>query len=230
MLDTILKKHLDAMGGLRNWDRVESIRLSGIIERDGQSLEIVIIKKRPNQIRATVTLPLPGNGGKFIQMIRAHDGKNAWSATRLVGAPEMVKEPMRGNAADNLLADGGVLPPLIKLWRGGGDLRLLGVDVFEGTPVFVIESTGETDNAKQHFYLSTETHLIVAHNRRSPSGMTRVHLSNYREEQGIVWPMHSLISGDGTGESIMTTTSVEIGVGIYEEYFKADEQSQTANL
>jgi hypothetical protein len=55
------------MGGLRNWSQVESIRLSGTIERDGQTVDIVIIKKRPNQIRATVTIPLPNDPDNKVQ-------------------------------------------------------------------------------------------------------------------------------------------------------------------
>ena len=66
-LNGILQKHLEAMGGLRNWSQVESIRLSGTIERDGQTVDIVIIKKRPNQIRATVTIPLPNDPDNKVQ-------------------------------------------------------------------------------------------------------------------------------------------------------------------
>ena len=82
------------MGGLANWSQIESIQLNGTIERDGKTVDFVIIKKRPDQIRATVTMPVPGKEDEAIQLIRAHDGKSAWTATRLSGAPEMQKEKL----------------------------------------------------------------------------------------------------------------------------------------
>ena len=82
-VNEILSKHQEAMGGLTNWSQIESIQLNGTGERDGKTVDVVIIKKRPNQIRATVTLPVPGKEDEAIQLIRAHDGKSAWTANRL---------------------------------------------------------------------------------------------------------------------------------------------------
>jgi hypothetical protein len=80
-VNEILRKHFEAMGGLNNWNRIESIQMNGTIERDGQTVDIVIVKKRPDQIRATVTVPIPGKENEAFQIIRAHDGKTAWTAT-----------------------------------------------------------------------------------------------------------------------------------------------------
>ena len=101
-VNEILSKHQEAMGGLTNWSQIESIQLNGTVERDGKTVDVVIIKKRPNQIRATVTVPVPGKEGEAIQLIRAHDGKSAWTATRLAGAPEMQKEELPPEAADQI--------------------------------------------------------------------------------------------------------------------------------
>jgi outer membrane lipoprotein-sorting protein len=229
-LNEILQKHLEAMGGLRNWSQVESIRLSGTIERDGQTVDIVIIKKRPNQIRATVTIPLPNDPDNKVQIIRAHDGKNAWTATRLAGNQEMVKKPITGQDADDLLADAGVLPPLIGLWRGGEKITLIDSDSFEGESAFVIEVKANDESHKQRFYLSTDSFRTIGRVTYEPTGITKTILSDYQENGGVYLPSCSLITAQSTGQSKMQTQSIKIGVGIYEEYFEVGDTAQTADL
>ena len=229
-LNEILQKHLEAMGGLRNWSQVESIRLRGTIERDGQTFDLVIIKKRPNQIRATVTIPLPNDPENKVQIIRAHDGKNAWTATRLAGAPKMVKKAIVGQEADDLLADAGVLPPLIKLWRGGEKIVLMGAETFEGKSVFVVEIKANDESTQQRFYLSSDSFHTIGHETYAPTGMTETILSDYKETGGVFLPTSSLIKDQNTGQSKVMTKSIKIGVGIYEEYFEVGETAQTAEL
>jgi hypothetical protein len=218
-LHSLMTKHIDAMGGLLNWNRVESIRLSGTVERDAQTVDIVIVKKRPNKIRATVTVPIPGREGESMQLIRAHDGKAAWSATRLAGAQETVKTEMTGAEAASLLADAGVLPKLIQFWRANEPLNLVGTRQFEGREVSIIEL--ETDDAgiSHRFFLDTKSHLLTAHETESPAGKTLTRLSAYEKHAGVYLPTHFVVIAGGTDRSVMRTDSIQIGVGIYAEYF-----------
>lgn len=230
-LNEILQRHLEAMGGLNNWSRVESIQFNGTIERGDQTVDIVIVKKRPNRIRATVTVPIPGKEDAYFQVIRAHDGTTAWTATRLAGAPKMKKEELPAEAAQELLADAGVLPPLIKLWRGGADLALLGSETLDGQTTYAIEATSEDLPGAYTFHLCAESYLVTHYESRHPEhGTTRTTLGDYRSEHNVLIPTRSTIQDDQTGESIMSTTSVKVGVGIYEEYFGMSESFRTAEL
>lgn len=227
-LQNILMQHWEAMGGMRNWSKVDSIRLNGSIERDGQLVDICIVKKRPNQIRATVTLPLPGNDEEELQIIRAHDGNIAWTATRVAGAPEMAKEELPPEAARKLLADAGVLPPLIKLWREGAAIELLGTKAIAGQDVYQVKT--ETDDGQHYtFYLSSESYLLLAYESADKNGsIDRTSISDFMKEAGVLIPRSSVIESTATGTSTMTTKSVEIGVGIYKEYFEPGEALRTA--
>lgn len=228
-LREILNKHLDAMGGMLAWSKVESIQFNGTLERDGQVFDIVIVKKRPNQIRATVTLPIPGKDDEKLQIIRAHDGKTAWTATRLAGAPEMQKQELPPEAAQELLADAGVLPLLIKLWRECAKLELKEPTSLNGLAAFNILVNPKNSEASYHFYLSSEDYHLLryeCHHRRT--GITTTTLSDYTTESEIRVPSLSIVNSDSTGRSVMATQSVEIGVGIYEEYFGLGQKPQTA--
>ena len=219
-VNEILSKHLEAMGGLTNWSQIESIQLNGTVERDGKTVDVVIIKKRPNQIRATVTMPVPGKEDEAMQLIRAHDGKSAWTATRLAGAPEMQKEELPPEAADQLLADAGVMPRLIKFWREGAKLELLNSKTIDGTRRYVVEANPEGTRNKYTFYISDETYLVTHYENDHPeNGRTITQQSDYNSDHGILIPMVSVIENEQTGRSVMTTSSIKFGVGIYEDYF-----------
>ena len=230
-LNEILSKHLEAMGGLTNWSQIESIQLNGTIERDGKTVDVVIIKKRPNQIRATVTVPVPGKEGEAMQLIRAHDGKSAWTANRLAGAPEMQKEELPPEAADQLLADAGVMPRLIKFWREGAKLELLNSKTIDGTRCYVVEASPEKMRNKYTFYISDETYLVTHYENVHPTnGRTITQLNDYNSDNGILTPMVYVIENEQTGRSVMTTNSIKFGVGIYEDYFSAAMQTAGAKL
>ena len=149
------------MGGLGNWNQVESIRLGGSIERNGMQLEMVVIKKRPDQIR--VTISVQNQGVETMQIIRAHDGKYAWTATRRAGAPEMQTQKLSQEAADEMLADTGVLPPLIKFWRAGATLNLLPSVRIKDELHYVVQATPVDSTSSYTFYISEEKNLHLEH-------------------------------------------------------------------
>lgn len=230
-LREILNKHWEAMGGMRNWAQVESIRLNGTIEREGQTVDIVIVKKRPDQIRATVTLPIPGKDDEKLQVIRAHDGKTAWTATRMAGAPEMKKEMLADEAAEELLADAGVLPPLIKLWREGADLTLKEQSVVSGVEAHVIQAIPDGAEGAITFYLSTETCLLLQKISDHPTyGRTLTTIEGHIENNGVYFPSRLVIDSEATGKSVLNAMSIQSGVGIYEDYFRVSSDAETAGI
>lgn len=227
-LNTILKQHWEAMGGMRNWSKIESIRFKGTIEREGQIVDIFIVKKRPNQIRATITLPVPGSEDETVQIIRAHDGKTAWTAIRRSGEAAMRKTVLPPDEAAELLADAGVLPPLIKAWRNGEDLRLLEKREIDGQSFFIIQTQNKDSGPSSTFYLSSESYLLDAYeNHDSSKGTTRTSLNEYITHAGIKLPARSSIESNQTGHSIMITESVDVGVGIFPEYFSLPTAMET---
>lgn len=227
-LRSILTRHWEAMGG-NNWLKVESIRLNGTIERDGQIVDICIVKKRPNQIRATVTLPIPGSEDEKLQVIRAHDGKTAWTATRMAGAPDMKREELPPEAAAELMADAGVLPPLISLWQEGAELELLGDEKENGNSAWHIRASKPESALSRIFYLDKQTYRLVGYDTlRADGTSTTTSFEGYATESDIILPIRNIIESPETGRSVLETQSIEVGIGIYREYFGI-EQFETAS-
>lgn len=221
-LGRILKAHVDAMGGWRAWTKVESIRLTGTIERDGQEVDFCIIKKRPNQIRATITMPIPGNEEEFVQLIRAHDGKKAWTATRLAGGDELNQKPLNETAAKDLLNEAAVLPKLIHVWQKGATLEFQGSKLYENRPHYRILAKEQDHGHSTEFLLDQET-LTLSYYRTSSEAeiVSQTTLSGYREQDEVLIPAHTEIDSSKTGRTLIHVQEVTLGVGIYEDYFEA---------
>jgi hypothetical protein len=229
-LRRILDAHVKAMGGWANWNRVESLRLTGTIERDGKLVDFCIIKKRPNQIRATLTLPLPGNEDEKVQIIRAHDGKQAWTATRLAGEQELRAEELDKAQADELLADAGVLPRLMHLWQSGVPLELLEPARLDDLAVDVIRARPEDGDATVTFFLSQKTGRVIRYETVTTADTVLTRLDAYRHEEDVLIPGTLTIRGSRTGLSVMNTASVVVGVGVHREYFHPADGALTAEL
>jgi hypothetical protein len=150
----------------------------------------------------------------------------------LAGFPEIQKEELPAEAAAELLADAGVLPPLIKLWREGAKLELAGTETIDGTSHFVIRVTPEKLPNEYTFLVSAKSFLVTQYQSTSPiSGTTVTQLKEYTEQQNVYIPTLNIIQSQQTGDSILTTLSIKIGVGIYQEYFGAgDHEPSTAKL
>ncbi len=221
-LQDILRKHADAMGGLRDWNKVESIRTTGTIERDGQLVDFCIIKKRPNQIRATITMPIPGKEEQFIQIIRAHDGREAWTATRIAGGETLAHQTLTPNEAEQLEDEAQVLPKLMHLWQNNAKLKHSGVKSYEGKIHQIITATEKNKPNKHYeFYLSEENYLISKIISYKGNAITSVSMpSNLTSVSGITVAKNLLLNSPETGTSFMQIDEVMVGVGIYEEYFE----------
>lgn len=140
----------------------------------------------------------------------------------------MVTKELPPEAAAELLADAGVLPRLIKLWSEGAEFELLDPKTIHGENAHGLKVT--TPAAHQRtFYLSTDTYKLIAHESVDSDGnTTRTMITEYVQEAGVLIPSSSIIESPNTGVSSMTTNSVEVGVGIYDEYFSAKQATRTA--
>jgi hypothetical protein len=228
-VEAIIRQNVDAMGGLYNWNQVESIQINGTVERDGQTVKICVIKKRPNLIRATVTIPDPNEPEKAIQIIRASDGRTAWTAMRLAGATEFKSIALSDEAASDLRVEAGILPMLIKFWQSAEELEFTGTEVFNGENAFIIEAKGNPNNTNHRFYISTDNFRTLGHQTIKSNETTTTTLSTYEKQDGIYFPKLSVINATKNGVSRVTTESIVIGVGIYDDYFKANVTAQTAD-
>ena len=220
-LQRILKAHVDAMGGWRAWNKVESIRLTGTIEREGQTYDFCIIKKRPDQIRATITMSLPGNKDEEIQLIRAYDGKKAWTASRMAGSDELSLTPLDDESRKDLIEDAALLPKLVHLWQSGADLQLLGTGTVGGRTAYKIQATQGESDFEYLMHVDKDTYQLMEYSIvRGGDIFSTTRLSGFASFSEVLLPQNMTIESKETGSSQMHVAGIEVGVGIYRDYFQ----------
>lgn len=221
-LQRILKAHVDAMGGWRAWNKIQSIRLTGTIQREGQTVDFCIIKKRPRQIRATITMPLPDKEDEEVQFIRAYDGKTAWTATRMAGGDTLARQTLTGDAASDLIDEAQVLPKLMYLCQTNTELKKTATMTYEGKVHHVIHATLKDNPEKRYeFYLADETHLVsksIAYKDGEIVSSATLSGAEAIAEITVAKTLH--LHSPSAGSTLMQIEDVTIGVGIYEEYFE----------
>ncbi|MGB0333885.1 MAG: hypothetical protein ACPGGN_00830 [Opitutales bacterium] len=109
----------------------------------------------------------------------------------------------------------------------GTDIALSDVSDFNGEPAYILEV--HQAFALTHFYISTDSYRMLGSEKISAEGRTATTYEAYQLNNGVYIPTVSVIESEGTGHSIITTESIEIGVGIYEEYFEYTPSHQTAH-
>ena len=221
-LQRILKAHVDAMGGWSAWNKVESIRLTGTIERDDQLLDYCLIKKRPDKIRMTITMPLPDKVKEDVQLIRAYDGKTAWTATRMAGGDTLARQTLTDDAASDLIDEAHVLPKLMYLCQTNAELKKTATMTYEGKVLHVIHATLK-NNPEKHYeiYLADETHLVsksIAYKDGEIVSSATLSGAEAIAEITVAKTLH--LHSPSAGSTLMQIEDVTIGVGIYEEYFE----------
>ena len=221
-LKKILNAHVEAMGGWRAWNKVESIRLTGTIERDGKEVDFCIIKKRPNQIRATITMPIPGSEEEFVQLIRAHDGKKAWTATRLAGDTEIARSALDEQSTQDLLEEAAVLPKLIHTWQNGASMELTGITQRDGQRLYKITAQLVSEDREIQFLINKDDYLLREYSTFTINGNTpisTIRLHDFQEDSDVLVARRVEIIAEKTGQTLMLIHQAEPGVGIYDEYF-----------
>jgi|TARA_E500000178_G_scaffold180812_1_gene179527 hypothetical protein len=219
-LQRILKAHVDAMGGWRAWNKVESIRLTGTIEREGQLFDYCLIKKRTDKIRMTITMPLPGEDKEEVQLIRAFDGEYAWTATRLAGADDYLKQELLGiETAIDLASDANVMPQLMSYIFEGHYFTLEESDDYTGHTINCYPDRENKDSFFQ-FHICAQNYTVDFYHTVLAEAIvsTTTHLS-YETKNDLQIPNQLLVDAAGTGSTTMLIDSIELGVGIYDAYF-----------
>jgi hypothetical protein len=181
-VDDVVRRYLDARGGIVKLRTVQSLRLTGTMELPGVSAPFVLELKRPGKMRTEFTVE--GQKG-----IRAWDGRTAWEQLPLPGERP---RPMRPEDAADARAQADVdFSPLVDAAAKGYTVELVGRDRLPGGDTWKLVVRG-SDGSPRTMHLDARTHLVVQTlDRRTVDGkevefVTEV--SDYRSVDGLQFP------------------------------------------
>jgi len=211
--DEIINKHIAAIGGLDNWKKVTSMKMTGSVNAGGTELPVVITT-------------LAGKGSRMEFSISGMTNytiitpKQGWMYFPVQGQtkPEAMPEEAVKEAQDQLDVQG----PLIDYKAKGNKITYLGKDDVEGTDCYKLKVVFANGKEETMYIDASNYYHIRSIDKIKANGKEMeqtVNYSNYQKlPEGIVFPM-SIESGNGP----VALKSVEINKPIDESIFKPAE-------
>lgn len=215
-VDEIIKKNIDAHGGIQKIKAVKSVKLTGKVVPAGlgQELPLVIQQKRPNSLRVDATFQ--GKSQTF-----GYDGSTGWKIDPFQGSSE--PERIAGEELKEMQEQADMDGFLVDYKEKGHTVELMGKEDFEGTPVFKLKLTLKGGDIR-YIYLDAEKFLeLKVTSKRQVAGSeieVESYPSNYKPVNGILMPHSSENKMRGQTVSQITFDKIEIDAPIDDSIFK----------
>lgn len=215
-LDEIVKKAIDARGGIEKIKAVQSERITGRISfAQGIEGTLILELKRPNKLYSEISV-------EGQNVLRVYDGKSAgWTVNPFMenkDVVEMSAEELKG-MPDESDADG----PLVDYKAKGSKVELVGKEEAEGKPVYRLKITSKSGEVRSYL-IDSGTFLTLKW-----EGVRKVAdqdlswectLSDYRDVDGLKFPFKIDQGSPGTEyRQTLTVEKVEINPKMDESHF-----------
>jgi len=193
-VDDVMRRYLEARGGLARLRAVQGLRLTGTMGLPGVSAPFVLELKRQGKMRTEFTVE--GQTG-----IRAWDGRTAWEQLPLPGERPRLMDPE--DAAEARAQADVDFSPLVDAAAKGYTVELVGRDRLPGGDTWKLVVRGK-DGPPRTMHLDARTHLVVETvDRRNVDGkevefVTEV--GDYRPVSGLVFPHRMEVGPKGSPE------------------------------
>ncbi len=208
--EEIVKKHIDAIGGKENWDKLKSLRMEMAIKAEGADVIVVVTQIDKKSKRQDISVM----GMTGYEIINNTDGWNFFPWQGQTKAEAKTADDVKNSQDDLSIQDEFLTYKDLKK-----KLDFFGKDDVDGTECFKFKMTDE--NGKEAtFYIDPSNYLTIKQTQKIKANGQEMEnstfFSNYKkQESGIVLPMS--IAGNW-GESQIT--KLEINPTIDESIFK----------
>ncbi len=219
-VDDIIKKNIEARGGYEKLKKLKTIKTEGLYIIGEEEVEFTMYQKRPNLIRQE---------GEYQgqKIIRAYDGKIAWTINPLMGSPD--PQSLSGFEAEEVMAQSDFEGDIVDYKKKGNRAELIGKEEMEGTEVYKLRVTRKNGDVIYH-YLDTdyciELKSTVVMNINGEEVELDNYYSDYKEVDGVMIP-HS-IEGKigGYTQYQIVIDQVDFNVDVDDEIFRMPQESK----
>jgi outer membrane lipoprotein-sorting protein len=215
--DEIIAKYVEAIGGRKKLDSVNTMKSSGkLVMGGGIEAPLVIENKRPDKVRFEFTFQ--GMTGT-----QAFDGTVGWFVMPFMGKPD--PEKMSDDQLKAMREQAEFDPnPLIDYAKKGHKAELIGKDDVDGTDAYKIKLTREDGSVEYHYFDAEYFIPLKVEGKREFQGTEieySVTFGDYKEVDGMMIA-HKVMPQGGMGGTL-TFEDVELNVPIDEARFRMPE-------
>jgi hypothetical protein len=214
--DELVRKNIEAKGGLDKIKAVKTLRIAGQAERPGRSPSAVVIEhERPNKIRQDTT-----RAG--MTAVQAYDGKQGWTVQPFGGRkdPQLIGE----DDLRDLQLEGDIDGPLVDYQAKGSTVEYLGRDTVDGDDVLRLKVTLKNGDVL-YYDLDPDSYLEI---RRESQEFIRgsvkervTEYGSYKPVNGVMYPFALSFwpKGDPTHPLTLSIDKIEVNAPIEESQF-----------
>jgi outer membrane lipoprotein-sorting protein len=215
-VDEIVKKAIEARGGLDKIKSVQSERISGQVSlAQGVDGTVVLELQRPHKLHSEITLE-----GKKI--VRVYDGVSAgWMINPFTGNSDA--QPMSAEELKSMPDEADLDGPLVDYKAKGSEIELAGKEDLDGKPVYRLKLTSKNGEARTYF-IDAATFLTAKW-----EGLRKISdqqlpwessLSDYRQIEGLKFPFKIDQGSPGTDfRQTLTIEKIELNPKIDDSHF-----------
>lgn len=215
-LDDIVRKNIDARGGLDKIKAIQSVKISGKMVMGGGQMEapMTMQMKRPSSIR----MDMEFQGQKVVQ---SYDGTTAWMINPFTGGAEPQK--MGADEAEGITEGSDMDGTLVDYQAKGHKIALAGKEDLAGKPAYklkVDKKNGKTETIYIDAASFLEVKTVATRKMMGNDMELETYVSDFRPVSGVL--MAYVIDSKADGNSVMTLTldKVEANVPIDDAIFK----------
>jgi hypothetical protein len=195
-LDEIVTKHVQAIGGLDNWNKLKSIRLECKLNVQGGDIKIFISQVDKVGMRQDIE----AMGMKGYSIVTKTEG---WNFMPFQGQTK--PEPITADDLKNSQDDLNIRDEFITYKELGKKIEYLGKDDVEGMECHKIKMI-DANGMETTYYMDTESYYVIKQVEKMKANGKEMEnttsFSNFEKTpEGIVYPM-AIASGWGTADVV----------------------------
>ncbi|HYT22500.1 MAG TPA: hypothetical protein VEW05_20000 [Candidatus Polarisedimenticolia bacterium] len=214
--EEIVKKALDARGGVEKIKAVQSERVSGQVSFSrGMAGTFVVELKRPLKMHTEITV----EGQKII---RVYDGKSAgWMINPFIGNKEV--QPLSSEDLKSISDESDFDGPLVDYKAKGSQIELAGKEKLDDKPVYRLKLTNKNGDVRFYFF-DASSFLLLKWQGIRKTGEEELpwesFFSDFHEVQGLKYPFRIDQGSPGTEfKQTLTAEKIEINLPIDDSRF-----------
>jgi outer membrane lipoprotein-sorting protein len=214
--DEIIKKALDARGGVEKIKAVQSERVSGRVAfAQGVEGTFVVELKRPLKMRAEISI----EGQK---LIRIYDGKSSgWMVNPFAENKDV--QPLPPEDLKSIPDESDFDGPLVDYQTKGNQIEFAGKEKLDDKPVYRLKLTNKNGEVRFYFFDAASFLLLKWEGMRKNGDQElpwESFFSDYREVQGLKYAFRIDQGSPGTEfKQTLTAEKIEIDAAISDSRF-----------
>ncbi len=214
--DEIVKKALDARGGVEKIKAVQSERISGRVSfQQGMAGTFVVELQRPLKMHVEISV----EGQKIV---RVYDGKSSgWMINPFAENKDV--QPLPPEELKNISDESDFDGPLVDYKAKGNEIELAGKEKLDDKPVYRLKLTNKNGEVRFYFF-DASSFLLLKWNGVRKTGDQEIpwesFFSDFHEVQGLKYPFRIDQGSPGTDiKQTLTAEKIEIDPRIDDSRF-----------